>query len=166
MFVFFPQKYTTLSPWLCPEAAAARLCSTDSGNMTPMSSVPEAVGIIHKIQLMFPCECYLFALCCQTNLDFLLHIIIDESLWVYEVVRWVKGERVKGSTVHTAFILSPARFREHQTLYKALREELRESKILSDNERFCSNEGKKNKIIVTFYLIIQTFFLSMLRKKS
>ncbi len=95
-----------------------------SGNMTPMSSVPGTVGNIHKIQLMFPCECDLFALCCQTNLDFLLHIVVDESLWVDEVVRWVEGEIVKGSTVHTVFVcLSPARFREHQALYKALRQE-------------------------------------------
>lgn len=100
-----------------------------SGNMTPMSGVPGTVGNNCKhsqksnVNVLF-----LTCLNFQTNLDFLLHIIVDESLWVDEVVGWIEGDGVKGSTVHAAFVrLSPARFREHQALYrrhKSLREEI------------------------------------------
>lgn len=139
-----------LSPWLCPEAGAARLCSMGSGNMTPMSGVPGTVGNNYKHSQKSNLNVFLLiCLHFQTNLDFLLHIVIDESLWVDEVVWWIEGDRVKGSTVHAAFVhLAPARFREHQTLnrrHKSLREEFAWEKArykVTMRDKRCNYEGK------------------------
>lgn len=60
-----------------------------------------------------------------TYLHLFLHIIIDQPLWMDEVVWWVQRDRVEGSPVQTALVHLPApRFGEDQALdggHKALK---------------------------------------------